>query len=183
MILKTCLIVGALLLADVPWWDDSSPKDATKVPDTVRMLLGGGVSADGKLQMFQVDLNGGFCVLKGASEIDRALWNDDDSLVAIADHDTRHSMALHLVSIENGKGQKITIPPFGKAIAEKMANIHGGAANACGCRPLKWDGRELTFQFYAGDYSSIVKMKVPTSHPQKAILVSESAPEEIGGPE
>ncbi|MEI9998557.1 MAG: hypothetical protein WDO13_05015 [Verrucomicrobiota bacterium] len=92
-------------------------------------------------------------------------------------------MALHLVSIENGKGQKITIPPFGKAIKEKMANIHGGAANACGCRPLKWDGRELTFQFYAGDYSSIVKMKVPASHPQKAILVSESAPEEIGGPE
>ena len=204
MILKTCVVMATLILADVPWWDDTSPSDETKVTDAVKMPLAGGMSADGKYQiwvigndpldhdyafgfygadgktlLFQMDINGGFCVVRGASEIDRALWNDDDSLVTIEDHDTRHSMALHIISIKDGKGQKVAIPPFGKVMAEKTANIHGGAANACGCKPLKWNGRELTFQFYAGPYTSTVKMRVPQSSPLRAILVSESAPEEI----
>ena len=203
MILKACLVLGTLFLADVPWWNDTSPSDEPKVTDTVKMPLDGGTSADEKYQicvigndpldqnyafgfygadgkslLFQLDLNGGFCVVRGASETDHALWNDDDSLVAIEDHDTRHSMALHLISVWDGKGQKVAMPPFGKAMTEKTANIHGGAANACGCKPIKWNGRELTFQFYAGPYTSTVKMRVPQSNPQRAILVSESAPEE-----
>jgi hypothetical protein len=206
MIFKSCIVLGALLLADVPWWDDTSHSDAPIVTDTVKMPLQGGLSPDGKYQifvigndplaedyafgfyggvdgkslLFQMDLNGAFCVVRGASEIDRALWNDDDSLVAIEDHDTRHSMALHIISIKDGKGYRVTIPPFGKAITEKMANVRGGAANACGCKPLKWNGRELTFEFYAASYTSTVKMKVPRSNASRAVLVSESAPEQVG---
>jgi len=205
MILKTCILLGTLFLADVPWWDDTTPDDQTKVTAVVKMPLTGGLSSDGKYEicvigsdpmdhdyafgffrpnekspLFQVNLNAGFCVLRGASEIDSALWNEDDSLVAIEDHDTRHSMAIHLVLIRDNKALKVIMPPFGKAMVEKTANIRGGAANACGCKPLRWSGRAINFLFSAGAglYTSEVTMRVIPSNPPRAILVSETPPKE-----
>jgi hypothetical protein len=188
-------------VAVIPWWNDATPTDQPPKSTTTTMPLRGGRSPDGKiiLQVIgndsidegyafglfksdetslisQVSFDSGFCVLQGASEIDRALWNSESTMVAIEDHDTRHSMALHLVELQDGKAIKIQMPAFGRAMAIKTADIHGGAEGACGCDPLSWIGSVLTFRFYAGPYVSDVKVKVSRSNPPRATLVSESPP-------
>jgi hypothetical protein len=187
-----------------PWWNDAESIEQPDVSTATTMPLNGGQSPNGKFiiqvigndpmdygyafgffksngisLLSQVTFDSGFCVLKGASEIDRALWNSDNTLVAIEDHDTRHSMALHLVAFKNGKAQKIIMPSFGRAMGLKTANIHGGAEGACGCDPLIWKGTMLTFRFYAGPYVSNVKVKVALSGRPHATLVSETSPAQI----
>jgi hypothetical protein len=185
-----------------PWWNDAEPTDQPDAAAAASMPLKEGLSPNGEYQikvigsdpmdhsyafgfldktgsmLFQVNFGSGFCVVQGASELDRALWNADSKLVAIEDHDTRHSMALHLLAIENGKAVKIVLPQFGKAMGPKIADIHGGAEGACGCEPLEWDGNLLTFRFYAGPYVSDVTMRVILSTPPRALLVSETPPKE-----
>lgn len=131
-----------------------------------------------KSPLFQVNFGSSFCTVRDASSIDRALWNKEGTLVAIEDRDTRHSMAMHLLVITDGKSIKVSLPPFGKAMVEKTVNIHGGGPGACGCKPLRWIGQAITFRFYAGAYISDVTMRVMPSNPPRAILVSETPPKE-----
>jgi len=183
---------------------DQTPSPSANLPANIQMPLKGGLSPNGKYEirvigkdlgsygyifgffkpnskevLFQTGLGGGFCCLQGASSIDSALWNNEEDLVAIQDHGTRHSMEIYILWIKNQSAESIPLPSFGAKVLKLMENIHGGGATACICTPLRWRGAKLLFRFDAGPNTSTVTVKITKSQPPRAEVISETPPEPI----
>jgi len=195
-----------LFLPSISLLGQGASNQQVDYPDTVKMNLKGGLSPEGKYQiwvigagpmrhgyafgfyggdspklLFQAQVGGGFCVQKGASEIDSALWNGDESMVAIQDHGTRHSMEIYVLLIKGHKAIEVHLPQYGAAVSKAMENLHGGAETAWILKPLKWEGSKFTFRLYGGPNMSDVTIKIRKSDSPDAELISETPPKQING--
>jgi hypothetical protein len=81
-----------------------------------------------------------------AKEYCKALWDRSSRFVAITDRETRHTTALHIVSVLPDGTRQFEIPDF---VQNALGRVNATEVDfACTTTPKRWDGDDLIVQLY-----------------------------------